>query len=70
MPKQKDFDACYDIYFASNNDADFVIIRVRIENKEFLFYRIFKIDKFVDKLEECNTQSDTLNDILEEIDTF
>lgn len=70
MVSQKDFDACYDIYFTSHHGIDFVITHVRIKNKEIIFYKIFKTDEDFNWLEECKTHSNTVDELLKEIDSF
>ena len=70
MVSQKDFDACYDIYFTSHHGIDFVITHVRIKNKGIIFYKIFKTDEDFNWLEECKTHSNTVDALLKEIDSF
>ena len=67
MISQKDFKACYDIYFTSSSNTNYVISHVQIKNGEIVFYKLHKINKDFGCADECKTKATTLRDVLKNL---
>lgn len=65
MVSQKDFSACYDVYFTSNNGKKYVFLNVCIENEKIVFYKLFQIDSQYKRGTEIETDS---YDVSEQLD--
>ena len=70
MDLQKDFEACYDVYFTSSSNTNYVITHVQKKNNEIVFYKLFKVNEDSSWGDECKTGSTPLRTVLKEIGDY
>lgn len=70
MDSQKDFEACYDVYFTSKKGTKFVITNVQIKDGKIKFYTVSKTDDDFNRIQKFDPKSENLGNLLKEIDDF
>ncbi len=64
MSSQKDFRVCYDVYFTSLSNINYVMTFVQIKNGKIVFSKLYKINEDSSWGDECKTESRNLRDVL------
>lgn len=67
MESQKDFSACYNVYFISTNSERYVFLNAHIENDQIYFYKFYKTDSQFNWIKEVPVNSHLVSEQLDKL---
>ena len=68
MVSQKDFSACYTVYYISKNGEKYAFENVHIENNIIMFYKLYKTDSHYNWINKIETVSNIVAEQLENME--